>query len=311
MGCAAPGVTPERVQDLLGQVDFGTRKVQADLDDVANASTVSLIDTGTNTTIKTTVTSASGQFVLTFGNGFKPGTKVYYLEASKGLSNNLAGHDSVRLRTLARFQNGGWVTLTNLQPNVGVRVNLSTTALSVLASLEGTASIPPTGLLGRVSAGVDSSLEPPTPDTFEDSGTGTTNAAFHLVYGLVERLLSNDCDPVAGVVKKADTYALSDDVPLGPPPSLLTVVPASGMVGTLVTLYGTNFAPAAADCSVSFNGVPSAVLSATTTQLTVRVPAGATTGPVSVQTPQGTTAPVAFTVVATASSDIGGSFSAK
>lgn len=309
-GCTAAGITPPEVAALTGTVDFGARKVQAAMADVARAATVSLIDTASNTTIATTVTNAAGQFALAFGSKFKPGNAVYYLEASKGLSDNLAGHDAARLRTLARYD-AGWVTITNSMPNVGIRLNLSTTALSVLASLEGTASVSPAGLLGTLTSGVDASISPSTPDTFAWTGTGITNAEFHRVYGLVDQLLANDFDPVAGVVKVADDYEVAEELSLGTPPEVLTIMPASGSIGTTVTLVGTDFDPASGGSTVTFNGTSAAVLSATTTELVVRVPSGATTGPVLVLTPAGASDPVTFTVTATTSTDIGGSFSAK
>ena len=43
---------------LSGQVDFGDRQVLATMLDVASAATVSLIDTGTNRTVSTTLTDA-------------------------------------------------------------------------------------------------------------------------------------------------------------------------------------------------------------------------------------------------------------
>ncbi len=59
-------------------------------------------------------------------------------------------------------------------------------------------------------------------------------------------------------------------------------LPISGSVGTAVTITGTNFSTRLADNLVSFNGKPGYVTAATTTQLTVIVPGGATTGPLSV-----------------------------
>ncbi|MCI1186292.1 IPT/TIG domain-containing protein [Hymenobacter sp. DH14] len=70
-------------------------------------------------------------------------------------------------------------------------------------------------------------------------------------------------------------------------PVLAQLAPAQGRAGTLVTLTGQRFAAAAAANTVRFNGVAAPVLSATATSLTVRVPAGATTGPVVVSTPEG------------------------
>jgi sugar lactone lactonase YvrE len=70
-------------------------------------------------------------------------------------------------------------------------------------------------------------------------------------------------------------------------PALLQVAPAQGRAGTLVTLSGQRFGATAAANVVRFNGVPTPVLSANATTLTVRVPAGATTGSVQVITGEG------------------------
>ncbi len=78
------------------------------------------------------------------------------------------------------------------------------------------------------------------------------------------------------------------------PPTITSFDPTSGPVGTSVTINGTNFTGATA---VTFNtaGASFTVTSATAIQATV--PAGATTGPLSVTTPGGTaTSANAFTV---------------
>ncbi|WP_165822090.1 DUF7619 domain-containing protein [Hymenobacter edaphi] len=80
-------------------------------------------------------------------------------------------------------------------------------------------------------------------------------------------------------------------------PTVTGFAPAQGRFGTLVTLTGRRFAPAAAGNQVKFNGVPATVLSATATSLTVRVPAGATSGLLSLATTDGATrSTTAFTV---------------
>jgi len=69
-----------------------------------------------------------------------------------------------------------------------------------------------------------------------------------------------------------------------PAPTISSFTPNSGPVGTLVTVNGGNFAPSIAGNTISFNGVPASVVSATPTQLTTTVPEGATTGPIQVAT---------------------------
>ncbi len=61
-----------------------------------------------------------------------------------------------------------------------------------------------------------------------------------------------------------------------PPPTINTFTPASGVVGTMVTISGTNFNTTATNNIVFFGATLATVSSATTTMLTVIVPAGAT-----------------------------------
>ncbi len=84
-----------------------------------------------------------------------------------------------------------------------------------------------------------------------------------------------------------------------PLPTITGFTPAQGaIVGTAVTISGTNFDPTPANNVVKFNGTAAVVSAATRTDLQVTVPAGATTGPLTVTTPgAGTaTAPTDFRV---------------
>ncbi len=62
------------------------------------------------------------------------------------------------------------------------------------------------------------------------------------------------------------------------------ISPTMGSVGTIVTITGVNFSPITVENSVSFNGTPAFVNSATITSISVIVPEGVTTGPVSIST---------------------------
>ena len=82
-----------------------------------------------------------------------------------------------------------------------------------------------------------------------------------------------------------------------PAPVLSSLSPTSGPVGTSVTISGTNLSGAT---SVSFNGTnQTTIASNTATSLVVAVPAGATTGNVTVTTANGTSNGISFTVTAT------------
>jgi hypothetical protein len=82
-----------------------------------------------------------------------------------------------------------------------------------------------------------------------------------------------------------------------PAPAIGSFTPASGGVGTAVTITGTGLAGAT---GVAFNGAPAATYTVQSdTQITASVPTGATTGSISVTTPGGTaTSGAGFTVVA-------------
>ena len=77
-------------------------------------------------------------------------------------------------------------------------------------------------------------------------------------------------------------------------------VPASGYAGQQVRITGIGFSPSTSQDTVKFNGTIAPVISATSNQVVVTVPAAATSGPITVTSPAGTaTAPGVFTVAAT------------
>jgi phosphatidylinositol-3-phosphatase len=84
------------------------------------------------------------------------------------------------------------------------------------------------------------------------------------------------------------------------PPVVSAVTPGSGWPGTVVSLTGSGFTGAT---GVAFNGTAATFTVTSDTQLSATVPAGASTGPVTVTTPAGTgTSPASFTVTAGAPS---------
>jgi YD repeat-containing protein len=76
---------------------------------------------------------------------------------------------------------------------------------------------------------------------------------------------------------------------VGASPSIASFDPTLGGAGIVVTIQGSEFEPGApANNQVTFNGTAASVQSATETTLSVLVPAGATSGPISVTTAGGT-----------------------
>ena len=78
-------------------------------------------------------------------------------------------------------------------------------------------------------------------------------------------------------------------------PTITSIDPTSGKVGTEVTITGTDFSTTPAENAVSFNGTAATVTESTATSITTSVPAGATTGNVTV-TVDGESNFVLFTV---------------
>jgi YD repeat-containing protein len=130
----------------------------------------------------------------------------------------------------------------------------------------------------------------------------TQAATVQYVYDDLGRLVS-EIDPVRGTTTYTyDSAGNLRSVTRGDATQLAlgSFAPTSGGIGTTVTLFGTGFIPNAAQNSVSFNGTPATVLSATSTSLVVGVPAGAMTGPITVTNANGSAASAqTFTVLAT------------
>lgn len=66
-------------------------------------------------------------------------------------------------------------------------------------------------------------------------------------------------------------------------PTITSFTPASGVIGTTVTITGTKFSTTLASNEVKINGISTVVTTASATQLKVTVPGGATTGKISVK----------------------------
>ncbi len=80
--------------------------------------------------------------------------------------------------------------------------------------------------------------------------------------------------------------------------TVTAITPASGTVGTEITITGTNFPTAISDIDLNFDGIAAIITSATSTQLVTTVPAEASSGEVSIAANGFTkTAPNNFTVL--------------
>ena len=81
--------------------------------------------------------------------------------------------------------------------------------------------------------------------------------------------------------------------------SIISFTPTSGpVVGTTVTVFGTEFSATASQDTVRFNGTTATISTASTTKLVVTVPSGATSGTISVTAPGGSaTSAASFTAL--------------
>ena len=108
------------------------------------------------------------------------------------------------------------------------------------------------------------------------------NAAIY-VYDAVGNILS---------IQRVDAAAIPERV------AITAVVPDKGKTGTLVSILGKGFGPAVGQNTVAFNGAVASVTQASATRVTAIVPAGATTGLVTVASPLGSAiSPRPFRVV--------------
>ena len=82
--------------------------------------------------------------------------------------------------------------------------------------------------------------------------------------------------------------------------AIIEFTPDAGPIGQSVTIHGTGFSATVGQNTVTFNGTTASISSASTTQLVVVVPSGATTGTVAVSSPNGSdSSDTAFAVTAT------------
>lgn len=85
--------------------------------------------------------------------------------------------------------------------------------------------------------------------------------------------------------------------PTAPVTTITSIDPATAPVGSTITITGTNFSTDPASNTVSIGGVTATIVSASATKIVVVVPAGATSGPVSVTAGgQTATSAASFTV---------------
>ncbi len=290
----APGTSPYTTNEpdqVSGYVDFGTRTVQANLDaDIMPGSTIALIEVDTGNTVSTARTDENGKFVLKYSNGFKPVPgKLYYFEALKGLADvtgkpNAVGSDLVRVRTIASYRQGGWVSLTSSRLGFYMPITAMTTALSIVVSLRSTTTKPidASTLFGSVWLGQTTGAYPDRlvfPDT-----TLLPVTLVQQTYDLVIDAFLKNRDPMRWVTfgDAAFDKVMLPDVPF----TIERYDPPEQVAQAELAIVGTNFSPKLSDHEVVFRAVNGTTavaqlvsISPDLSHLTVKVPAEAVSGP--------------------------------
>ncbi|MEM1259106.1 MAG: IPT/TIG domain-containing protein [Bacteroidota bacterium] len=100
--------------------------------------------------------------------------------------------------------------------------------------------------------------------------------------GNYQSIILAACLMVMGCSDDGGEQPMVDDGPINVSPTISTISPTSGLIGTEVTISGTNFSTTNLENVISFNGTTTAPKSATASQLVVDVPENANSGVVSV-----------------------------
>lgn len=103
--------------------------------------------------------------------------------------------------------------------------------------------------------------------------------------------------PISVKVKNSDYVVSSFNFTYLSPVTVSGFSPTSAAVGKTVTISGTNFSTSLTANTVLFNGTRATVTAATPTQLTVTVPQGATSGPITVTVNKHIATSQAFNVI--------------
>ena len=164
-------------------------------------------------------------------------------------------------------------TITSLAPSSGppgttvtiTGTNFSTTPASNIVMFNGTAAVVTSSTATQIVTTVPAGATTGSVTVMVGSNTATSPASFTVTPGA----------------------------------AITAVAPLFGLPGTTVTITGSEFSTTPTDNIVKFNGTDAVVTSSTATQIVTTVPAGATSGSITVEVMGNTgTSPASFTVAA-------------
>jgi hypothetical protein len=143
-------------------------------------------------------------------------------------------------------------SITSLNPTSGVLGATVTIAGADFGATQGTSTVKFNGIAGTVTSWSATSIVTKVP-----AGATTGNVVV----------------TVGGVASNGVSFTVTS-----PGPSITSLNPASGLVGTTVTIVGANFGATQGTSTVKFNGTAATATSWSATSIVVTVPVGTTTG---------------------------------
>jgi hypothetical protein len=278
--CTDPTTTTATCFLFSGNTIGASKAVVILLNGVTNPKTTSTTDTLKFTTSSDPSTVTSPTYAITAAHSL--GTVPVSLSSSLPGATGVTYKLSVKTSASGALAGDTGSTINIGLPSGTDLTNFGTTSVTVGTTQVGFCSHPSaTAVKCQLFTGMTVAAN----TTAAVSFAGVKNPATAATY---TASVSTTSDPA---VKKSAGYCV---VAAGVP-CIATVAPTSGGVGTAVTITGLNLAGATA---LKFHGTTAAILTNTATQITTKVPAGATTGTLTVTTGGGTaTSPGAFTVV--------------
>jgi len=203
----------------------------------------------------------------------KPATLYHYRVHSTDAANNAAVSNDLTFTTAA---DTSAPTVTSLSPTSGVIGTPVTIMGANFGAAQGTSTVTFNGIAATSTGWSATSIGVKVP-------AGATTGSVVVTVG--------------GVASNGVNFTVAI-----PSPSITSLNPTSGVIGTPVTIMGANFGAAQGTSTVTFNGIAATPTSWSATSITAAVPAGATTGNVVVTVGGVASNGVSFAVTAPAPS---------
>jgi gliding motility-associated-like protein len=259
----------------LGDLD-GDGRVDAVIPNLS-AYTVSILrNTSTPGTVsfasEIVLTTAPGSPAFNFGTGFTALGDIDGDGKKDLVVNNLT------VNTISLYRNTSSTGSISFDPKFDLSV--PTNGISYLNDLDGDSKV---DLIMENNYSSVSIYKNTASSGFINAATFSSPVTFPTALGGVITLGDIDGDGKTDIVTNAGIVSILRNV-IGEisPPTITSFTP-SGSIGTSVTITGTNFSTTSANNIVKFNGITATVTGSTATSISTSVPAGATSGTISIQ----------------------------